>query len=86
MQYKLEGKMSRRFADWDNSKFKIQNTFSLRLRLYKYPGTRARIALPEIFGCSAFFLFEDAVKIGNVIKPAVVSDFCNRLRSIDQHS
>ena len=43
-------------------------------------------ALPELPGRAAFFLFENAVEIRNIVEPAVVSHFCNRIRGIDQYA
>ena len=52
--------------------------------LDKYP--RSRKAFAKILRRAAFLLFEDAVKVGNIIEPAIVGYFSNRLRSVDQHA
>ena len=43
-------------------------------------------AFPEIFRRAVFLLFKNAVEVGDIIKPAVVGNFGNRLRGIDKHA
>ena len=40
---------------------------------------------PEFFWSTALFLFEDPVKVGNIIETALVRYFGDRMSGIDQH-
>ena len=44
----------------------------------------SRETFPKLPGGTSFFLFEDAVKIGNIIETAVISHFRYRIRRFDQ--
>ena len=39
---------------------------------------------PEGLWCAAFFSLEDAVEVRHVVEPAMIGDFTNGLRSVDQ--
>ena len=49
----------------------------------KYPVSVA-IIFPEFFRGAAFFLFKQAVEVGDIIEAAIVGYFRNRLGSINQ--
>ena len=53
--------------------------------LYKNT-TAVIIVFPEFFWSASFFLFEDSVEVGNIIKPAMISHFCNRMGGFDQYA
>ena len=44
------------------------------------------IVFPELFGCAPLFLPEQAIEVGDIIEPAIVSYFCYRLGCIYQQS
>lgn len=56
----------------------------LHYYLYKDAGASANIALAEVFWGKAFLSFEDAIEIGDIIETTIISDFSNRLGSVDQ--
>ena len=44
------------------------------------------VILSELTGCATLFLFKEAVKIGDIIKPAIVGNLCNRFGGINQQA
>ena len=48
--------------------------FFLRNHLYKHPVT-VTIIFSELFWCAAFFLFKQAIEIGDIIEAAIVGYF-----------
>jgi hypothetical protein len=56
--------------------------FYLAVKLNEDAATCA-VTFFEFFWCAAFFLFEDAVKIGNIIKTTVIGNLRNAVGSIN---
>jgi hypothetical protein len=47
------------------------------------PGSKT---FSELFRCAALLLFENAIEVGDIVEPAVIRNFGNGMRSINEFS